>query len=44
MGNKGRNIAIGDNGDGQVFLMHQGDNEKEFLVVYAEDMTPAILL
>ncbi|MBO9128509.1 SMI1/KNR4 family protein [Bacillus sp. 165] len=34
-------IAIGDDGGGQVFLIHQGDEEKEVLVVDAGDMIPA---
>ncbi|MBO9128412.1 SMI1/KNR4 family protein [Bacillus sp. 165] len=33
-------IAIGDDGGGQVFLMFQGDDEKEVLIVDAGDMTP----
>ncbi|MED4531940.1 SMI1/KNR4 family protein [Metabacillus fastidiosus] len=33
-------IAIGDNGGGQVFLMHQGDKEKKVLIVGSGVMNP----
>ncbi|MEH7014589.1 SMI1/KNR4 family protein [Neobacillus niacini] len=33
-------IAIGDDGGGRVFLMHQGDKEEKVLIVDSGDMTP----
>lgn len=33
-------VAIGDDGGGRVFLMHQGNEEKKVLIVDSGDMTP----